>query len=92
MLKTVIYQAIIHSFENARKTCASKRHLLLQNNVSHCVRRCNVVFTLERRNLYMSIYDTIQLLAGFPQCNGGKFEEAEDFKYVLVVYCVLKSK
>ena len=24
--------------------------------------------------------------------NGGKFEEAEDFKCVLVVYCVLKSK
>ena len=88
----MIYQAIIHSFEIARKTRASKRHLLLQNNVSHGVRRSNVVFTLERRNLYMSICDTIQLLAGFPRCNGGKLEEAEDFKCILVVYCVLKSK
>ena len=25
-------------------------------------------------------------------CNGGKFEEAEDFKCVFIVYCVLESK
>ena len=24
--------------------------------------------------------------------NGGKLEEAEDFKFVFVVYCVLESK
>ena len=27
---------------------------------------------------------------GFIQCNGGKLEEAEDFKCVFVVYCVLE--
>ena len=31
-------------------------------------------------------------IAGFPQCNGGKLEEAEDFKCVFVAYCVLESK
>ena len=42
----------------------------------------------------MIIRDTIlklKLLAGFPQCNGGKLEEAEDFKCIFVVHCVLKS-
>ena len=39
----MIYQTIINSFESARKTRASWRHLLLQNDVSHGVRRCNVV-------------------------------------------------
>ena len=33
----------------------------------------------------------VQLLAEFPQCNGGKLEEAEDFKCIFVVYCVLES-
>ena len=33
-----------------------------------------------------------QLLVGFPQCNGGKLGEAEDFKCVFVIYCVLESK
>ena len=28
---------------------------------------------------------------GTLQCNGGKLEEAEDFKCVFVVYCVLES-
>ena len=32
------------------------------------------------------------ILLGFLQCNGGKLEEAEDFKCVFVVYCVLESK
>ena len=36
--------------------------------------------------------DTVQVLAGFLQCNGGKLEEAEDFKCVFVDYCVLESK
>ena len=31
-------------------------------------------------------------IAGVLQCNGGKLEEAEDFKCGLVVYCVLESK
>ena len=39
----MIYQTIIHIFESARKTRASWRHLLLPNDVSHGVRRCNVV-------------------------------------------------
>ena len=43
MLKTVIYQTKIHSFESVRKTRASRRHLLLQNDVIQGVRRCNVV-------------------------------------------------
>ena len=40
------------SFESAGKMCDSLRHLLLENDVIHDVRRCNVVFTLERRNRY----------------------------------------
>ena len=39
-----------------------------------------------------SLCDSVQLLAGILQCNGGKLEEAEDFKCVLVIYCVLQSK
>ena len=35
--------------------------------------------------------DTVQLLAGFLQCNGRKLVEAEDFKSVFVLYCVLES-
>ena len=40
----------------------------------------------------MNLYATIQLLAGFPQCNGDKLEKAEDFKRIFVIYCVLESK
>ena len=36
--------------------------------------------------------DVVEVLAGVLQCNGGKLEEAEDFKCVFVVYCVLESK
>ena len=32
--------------------------VLLENDVIHGVRRCNVVFTLERRYKYMSTYAT----------------------------------
>ena len=32
------------------------------------------------------------IVAGVLQCKGGKLEEAEDFKFVFVVYCALKSK
>ena len=49
------------------------------------VRRCNVVFTLEKR-------DVVQISARDLQCNDGNMEEADDFKCVLVVYCVLESK
>ena len=39
-----------------------------------------------------NVCDAVQLLAGIIQCNGGKLEDAEDFKCVLVVYCMLESK
>ena len=32
--------------------------------------------------MHVHICDTVKLLAGFPQCNGGKLEKAEDFKCV----------
>ena len=44
---------MIHSFESAEKICDSWRHLLLEIDVIYGVRRCNVVFTLERRYKYM---------------------------------------
>ena len=52
MLKSVIYQTIIHSFERAIKALVFFRHLLLENDVIHGVRWCNVVFTLKRRYKY----------------------------------------
>ena len=33
--------------------------------------------------LPVNVCDTIHLLARFPQCNGGKIEDAEDFKSFL---------
>ena len=32
--------------------------------------------------MHVNICDTVKLLVGFPQCNGGKLEKAEDFKCV----------
>ena len=49
------------------------------NYVSHGVRRCNAVFTFERRytyNVHVNVCDAVKLLAGFLQCNGGKLENA----------------
>ena len=40
----------------------------------------------------LSVCDVVLALAGVLQSNGGKLEEAEDFKCVFVVYCVLESK
>ena len=42
----------------------------------------------------VKVSDTVQLLSGFPQCNGGKLEEAEDFNCVFVVFflCVRIEK
>ena len=62
--------------------------ILLQNDVSPRVRRCNVA-TLQ---ISVNVCNTVQLLAGFLQCNGGKLEEAKDFKCVFIIYCVLESK
>ena len=42
--------------------------------------------------IHVNICDTVQLLAEFPLKNGGKLEEAEDFKCIFVDYCVLESK
>ena len=48
MQKSVIYQTIIYSFEIARKVVgASWHHLLLENDVNHDVRRCNVFLRLK---------------------------------------------
>ena len=38
--------------------------------------------------IHVNVCDTAQLLEGINQCNGGKLEEAEDFKCVFIVYCV----
>ena len=42
--------------------------------------------------IHVNVCDTVQLLAGIIQYNGGKLEEAEDFQCVFIVYCVLESK
>ena len=42
--------------------------------------------------LHVNVCDVVKVLAGVLQCNCGKLEEAEDFKCVFVVYCVLESK
>ena len=42
--------------------------------------------------LHVNICNVVLVLAGVLQCNGGEMEEAEDFKFVFVVYCVLESK
>ena len=36
--------------------------------------------------------DTVKLLAGILHCIFGKLDEAEDFKCVFAVYCVLELK
>ena len=42
--------------------------------------------------IHVNVCDTVQLLARIVHCNDGKLDEAEDFKCVFVVYCVLESK
>ena len=42
--------------------------------------------------IHVHVCDIVYLLAGILKCNGRKLEEAEDFKCVFVVYCVLESK
>ena len=41
---------------------------------------------------HVNVCDTVQLLAKFIQRNDRKLEEAEEFKCVFVVYCVLELK
>ena len=88
--KKVIYQTIIHSFESART-----EHRVI------CYCKMTSVMALDGVTLFLYLKDVtnsskrmrpVQLLAGILQSNGGKLEEAEDFKYVFVVYCMLESK
>ena len=51
-----------------------------------------MVLTLERLQIHVNVCETVQLFAGFLQCSGGKFENAEVFKGVFVVYFVFGSK
>ena len=37
---------------------------------------------------HVNVCETVRRLAGFLQSNGGKLEDAEDFKSVSIVYCV----
>ena len=48
------------------------------------------LLSLKDATYHVNICDTVQLLVGFLQCNGGKLEEVEDFKCVFVVYSVLE--
>ena len=41
---------------------------------------------------HVNVCEAVRHLAGFLQGNGGKLEEAEDFKSVFIVYCVFESK
>ena len=41
---------------------------------------------------HVNVCETVRRLAGFLQCNGGKLEEAEDLKFVFIVYCEFESK
>ena len=47
---------------------------------------------LKMLQIQVNVCDTVQLLSGILLCNGGKLEEAEAFKCVFIVYCVLESK
>ena len=58
MVKNVLYQIIIHSFDSTRKTHASWRHLLLQNDVIRGIRQWKVIFTVEKRYKYIYTYAT----------------------------------
>ena len=49
-------------------------------------------FEFKNARIHVNVCDIVQVLAGVLQCNGGKTEEAEDFKRVFVDYFVLESK
>ena len=40
--------------------------------------------------MHVNVCDMVYVLAGVLQCKGGNLEEAEDFKFVFVIYCALK--
>ena len=58
---------------------------MMLDGVTSFLRLKNVTNTCKRMRCSLSI-------GGVLQCNGGKLEEAEDFKCVFVVYFVLESK
>ena len=66
--------------------------IVLQIDVSNGIRRETSFYTRKMLQIHVNICNTFQLLAGIIQCNSWKLEEAEDFKCVFVVYCVLESK
>ena len=41
---------------------------------------------------HVNVCETVRSLAGFLLCNGGKLEEAEDFKSVFIVHYEFESK
>ena len=42
--------------------------------------------------IHVNICDIVQLLVGFPQCNGGELEEDKDFKCIFIACRVLELK
>ena len=47
---------------------------------------------LKNVKIHVNKCNIVKVLAGALQCNGGKLEEAEYFKCVSFVYCVLETK
>ena len=47
-------------------------------------------YTLKTLQIHVNVCDTIQLLAGFLQCNGRKLKEFEDFKCIFILYYVVE--
>ena len=81
--------------ESVRKARTSWRQWSLQDDINYGVKWCNVIFYARKTlqiHVHVSICDIVQPLVGFLQCNGGKLEEAEYFKCVFSVNCVLESK
>ena len=88
MVKNVIYQTIIHSFESMRKVCASWRHLLLQNDVIMALDGVTSFLHLKDvTNTYTHIWRSLTICesSSVQWRNVGR---AEDFKCVFAVYCV----
>ena len=43
---------------------------------------------LKTLQIHVNVCDVVGVL----QCKGGKMEDTEDFKFIFVVYCAIKSK
>ena len=55
------------------------------DGVTSFLRLKDVINTCQRTRRGLSI-------GGSSQCKGGKLDDAEDFKFVFVAYCAIKSK